>query len=240
MIGSLSLHGALSTLTVNACKRMLTLPIKISTYVHLGNKTLALEDTGRPSYGKGDNANDHYNKRNPKGRFKYYDGVTHYSSPVKLSNLHDHSNNMHDGLSDLYKKKHGCACSVNVGDRVAFVFCLENIGMPHKGPDQEKVQKGLRLQLKVLKVTLNGENVYLLSDEEVALYMHFNGSLDLSIRNDRKLVNGGLGSCNIEIFFLRQGDYRFSLLCDDGFNRWVHEVDQEFKVMQNSAVDTSR
>ena len=47
--------------------------------------------------------------------------------------------------------------------------------MPHKGPDQEKVQKGLRLQLKVLKVTLNGENVYLLSDEEVALYMHFNG-----------------------------------------------------------------
>ena len=57
--------------------------------------------------------------------------------------------------------------------------------MLHKGPDQEKVQKGLRLQLKVLKVTLNGENVYLLSDEEVALYMHFNGSLDLSIRNDR-------------------------------------------------------
>ena len=46
------MHGALSTLTVNACKRMLTLPIKISTYVHLGNKTLALEDTGRPSYGK--------------------------------------------------------------------------------------------------------------------------------------------------------------------------------------------
>ena len=62
MIGSLSLHGALSTLTVNACKRMLTLPIKIRTYVRLGDKTLALEDTGRPSYGKGDNANDHYNK----------------------------------------------------------------------------------------------------------------------------------------------------------------------------------
>ena len=230
MIGSLSLHGALSTLTVNACKRMLTLPIKIRTYVRLGDKTLALEDIGRPRYGQDDNSNDHYDKRKPKGRFKYYDGVTHYSSPVKLSNLHDHSNNMHDGLCDFYQKKHGFACSFNVGDRVAFAFYLEKIGMLHNARHQEKLQNDLRLQLKVLKVTLNGENVYLLSDEELALYMHFNGSLDLSIRKDRKLVNDSFGSCHIEIFFLRQGDYRFSLLCDDGLNRWVHEVDQEFKV----------
>ena len=113
--------------------------------------------------------------------------------------------------------------NICIGDKLSYSFKFEYLDFQKYFSDQNVTSKLLVVNLNVLKVTRNGENIYVLSEDALSDHVHFNGMTKVSmdmLKHDECLLD-------IQLLFLRKGKYRFLLECDDGVNKWINEISTE-------------
>jgi len=228
MVGTLSLHTALSTLTLNACKRMVQIPVKITTFVyHNDEKYCISEGVVKVKDSKMNENKKHEWKGSLSGNNdscnKYYDGTTDYPSPVKLSNIREHNNIDNGNNFSLRQNEQIMPFNICIGDRLSFSFKFEYLDFQKYFSDQNVTNKLLVANLNVLKVTQNGENIYVLNEDALSGHVHFNGMTKVAMN----MMTYDECLLDIQLLFLRKGKYRFLLECDDGVNKWINEISTE-------------
>ena len=238
MVGTLSLHTALSSLTLNACRRMVQIPMKVITCIHYNNKMhLVGQSVGNKvmkevesNNGKASDSPNISNNNNVSSIYsKYYDGTTDYSSPVKLSNIHEDKSLNDNNQSTPKEKEQALPWNIYVGDRLVLSFTFKFMDIQRNFPGEKLVNKTLKVRLVTLKVTSNTENIYVLKEEDLSEHMHFNGMMEVSIMKEADDKT----DCNmeIELLFLKKGMYRFLLECNDGLNAWINEINVGINVL---------
>ena len=160
---------------------------------------------------------------------KYYDGTTDYSSPVKLSNIHEDKSLNDNNQSTPKEKEQALPWNIYVGDRLVLSFTFKFMDIQRNFPGEKLVNKTLKVRLVTLKVTSNTENIYVLKEEDLSEHMHFNGMMEVSIMKEADDKT----DCNmeIELLFLKKGMYRFLLECNDGLNAWINEINVGINVL---------